>query len=180
MQTYLEHENGPHKSNVVMDSACAEEIAGSTTRRGSQNDVKQMFTEPELLHKLHLSTGQRKLLEEAAAYSGGGLQAVDETSFAHVGTDADPCEPTAGTGTDTDPFVFEVRSCCSRHCDGHEIHADVQHCTVLSCPGPSELSSHSSLALICMCFAVYHDDRRRWIISSPPQDIIVSRGAGLP
>jgi len=117
--------------------------------------------------------------EESSAFT-GSLQPLASESPTHAGTDADPCEPTAGTGTDTDPFVFEVRSCCSRHCDGHEIHADVQHCTVLSCPEPSELSSHSSLALICMCFAVYHDDRRRWIISSPPQDIIVSRGAGLP
>lgn len=174
MQTYLEHEKGPHKSKVVLDSACADEIAKSTTRRGSQNDVKKMFTEPELLQKLRLSIGQRKLLEESAAYAGGGLQAPDETSPAHAGTDADPCEPTAGAGTDADPYVFEVRSSCPDSATDFGIHADLLYCLAL------ELSSHPSLTLNIVCVAVCHGVRHRWITSYPPLDITDSRGVGPP
>jgi len=47
------------------------------------------------------------LLEESAAVD-GALQAAPEENPAHAGTDDDPCEPTGGTGTDADPYIFEV------------------------------------------------------------------------
>ena len=49
--------------------------------------------------------------EESAAFT-GSLQS-SPPAFTHAGTDADPCEPTSGSGTEADPFVFKVRLRCS-------------------------------------------------------------------